>query len=115
MSEYDKDAKKDPALRRWYGYVKQQPCEGCGTLGTHANPIEAAHLKLVVSKKTGELLPQGHTGEAAWGCIPLCQRCHKLQHEMGRKAFFEMTFRHPAEVWGTLLLRFFHTEDRSPY
>lgn len=104
----------DPRAKRFMAFVKEQPCMACGHPGTHARPIEAAHVTLVVSAKTGALLPRGHTGEAAWGCVPLCKPCHQRQHEMGERPFFMDCLRHPAEVWGTLLLRFF-TGEPAPF
>lgn len=103
--------KADPKLRRWYAFVKEQPCMACGWRATHDRPVEAAHVTVVVSDKTGALLPRGHTGEAAWGCVPLCKTCHKAQHDFGERQFFLDCLRHPAEVWGTLLLRFFTAEE----
>lgn len=103
------------AQKRFYGFVKEQKCLGCGVFPTSGNPIEAAHVKLVVSGKTGRLLPRSHSGEAAWGCVPLCRSCHLTQHEVGEDAFFEGNSPVPvAASWGSLLLRFF-TEEASPF
>jgi hypothetical protein len=74
--------------------------------GSRVGPVEAAHVQVVVSRKTGGLLPRGHTGEAAWGCVPLCRKCHQEQHQVSEREFFGRCSRHPAEVWGSLLLRF---------
>jgi len=73
------------ALRAWYRYVKTRRCCACGEWP----PVEAAHVRVLLSGKTGERLPRSHTGRAAWGCIPLCKPCHLRQHEMGEEAFRE--------------------------
>jgi len=103
-----------PALiKRWYGYIKFQNCFSCGARGDGGNPIEAAHFRLVISGKTGDLLPRSHKTEAAWGAVPLCRACHLRQHTMSETVFRE-EISNFAEKWGTLLLRFF-TEERSPF
>lgn len=100
-------------VKRWYGFVKFQPCMACGTRGNTGNPIEAAHFQLVVSGKTGDLLPRSHKTEAAWGAVPLCKECHTRQHTM-READFRGEIPNFAEKWGTLLLHFF-TEESAPF
>jgi 5-methylcytosine-specific restriction endonuclease McrA len=77
------------------------------------NPIEAAHFRLVVSEKTGDVLPRSHKTEAAWGAVPLCKACHLRQHTMSEADFREETL-YFAEKWGSLLLRFF-TEEETPF
>jgi hypothetical protein len=96
----------DALLRRWYGFVKSRPCLACGARGSGLLPVEAAHVRVVVSFKTGDLLPRSHKGRAAWGCVPLCRRCHLEQHEVGERRFFEDVPR-LGERWGSLLLEFF--------
>jgi len=100
----------DALLRRWYVFVKFQPCVACGARGSSVLPIEAAHVRIVVSSKTGDLLPRSHKGRAAWGCVPLCKRCHLRQHEVGERRFFEDVPR-LAERWGSLLLEFFRGDS----
>jgi hypothetical protein len=102
------------ALKRWYGFLHEQECVRCGARPTVTNPVEAAHWRLVVSAKTGDLLPRSHQGQAAWGCLPLCRACHLEQHEVGERAFSEEIRPGPAERWGTLLLRFF-SGDTVPF
>jgi 5-methylcytosine-specific restriction endonuclease McrA len=104
----------DKQLKRWYGFVKGQPCAACRKHATHENPVEAAHMHLVTSRRTHDLIPRGHKGEAAWGCIPLCRRCHEEQHQIGERNFRELMRPDAAEVWGSLLLRFF-TDPESPF
>jgi hypothetical protein len=73
------------ALRGWYRFVKTRRCSACGAWP----PVEAAHVRVLLSDKTGVRLPRSHKGRAAWGCIPLCKECHLRQHEMGEEAFRE--------------------------
>lgn len=103
-----------PKLRNWYGFVKAQPCFSCGAFPTTHNPVEAAHFRLLVSRKTGQLLPRSHQGEAAWGCVPLCRECHQRQHEGSERDFLEENPLLP-QYWGTLLVRFFVFEEEAPF
>jgi hypothetical protein len=96
----------DVLLSRWYGFVRSQRCWACGSWPSGSVPVEAAHWRLVVSGKTGDLLPRSHRGLAAWGCIPLCRGCHLEQHRVGESAFVERLPR-LGERWGSLLLGFF--------
>jgi hypothetical protein len=95
-----------PELRAFYGFVKSQKCCNCGKYGTHADPIEAAHVRSIVSGKTGELLPRSHKGEAAWGVVALCKPCHAILHSVGeekfRSSFLPLMWAHVA----SLVLRF---------
>ena len=70
------------------------------------NPIEAAHVLTVVSKKSRSVMPRSHKGLAAWGCVPLCRSCHLELHEVGEDAFFEILGKPRGAIWGTLLLEF---------
>ena len=69
--------------RSYYRIIKDQRCMCCGDYGTHGNPIEAAHIESVLSQKTNMMMPRSHKGPAGWGAIPLCKRCHGLQHYEG--------------------------------
>lgn len=69
--------------QRWYRFVKTRRCAGCG----EHPPVDAAHVRVLLSAKTGALLPRSHIGRAAFSCIPLCRECHSRQHEIGEEAF----------------------------
>ncbi len=66
-------------LKRHYEIVRGRDCLACGRYGTHDNPIEAAHLR-VIPGKTGQPL-RSHSGIYAYACIPLCRECHQEQHK----------------------------------
>lgn len=76
-------------LAEWYPYIKSLPCYVSGERGRS----EAAHIKLIPSGKTGELLPRSHKTIAAFSCIPLTPELHRLGrdsiHAIGEQRFFE--------------------------
>ena len=90
-------------LREWYGFVKWQPCAACGAYP----PTEAAHVRVLRSDKTGDLLPRSHKGRAAWGCVPLCKECHLKQHTMSEDQFADLTGIDYGSIISTNLVRFF--------
>lgn len=65
-------------LRRYYYFVKTSPCLACGK----PPPSEVAHISIVASEKLpGRFLPREHKGYAAYGAIPLCAQCHRLDKD----------------------------------
>lgn len=69
-------------FRRW---LRKLPCNRCGHVGDHSNPIAAAHVDhggkgTPGAKGTG-------TKAADRYCIPLCKNCHEQQHSIGWKTF----------------------------
>jgi hypothetical protein len=96
-------------LPGWYPFVKSQPCAACGKHGTHDDPIEAAHIRVLTSPKTGALLPRSHNGLAAYGCLPL----HRSEHlALGATSETRWLRDHVGQarafsVVATLILRFF--------
>lgn len=93
----------DEMLMRWYGWVKTRSCASC----SEQPPTEAAHVRVMLSSKTGGLLGRSHKGRAAWACIPLCKKCHSMQHDMGETRFAELTGIDYGQVVATNLVRFF--------
>ncbi len=67
--------KQLPPIKRWYAVVAEKLCLGCGGW-----PVELAHFELLVSAKTGQLLPR-RTGINEWAVIPLCDECHRSGKE----------------------------------
>lgn len=96
-------------LRAYYRFVKWQRCAACGALP----PTEAAHMRVLLSSKTGMLLPRSHKGRAAWSCIPLCKACHLSQHEIGEVRFAEENGLDYGQIVSTLLVRFFVEGERE--
>jgi len=92
-------------LREWYGFVKWLPCcvPGC----SEQPPTEAAHVRVMLSTKTGGLLGRSHKGRAAWACIPLCKEHHLEQHERGEFRFGQEQRLDYGQVVATNLVRFF--------
>lgn len=74
----------------YYAHIKAQRCLGCRTHGSHANPIEAAHIRAVLSPKTDHLMHRSHKGLPGWAAIPLCKKCHEDQHRKGEHKFIRM-------------------------
>ncbi len=73
-------------LRKYYLFVKEQPCLACGKPSSLAEPSEADHIKPWSDKLKG-LGPRSHKGIAAYFCVPLCHECHQERHQ------------HPEEEW----------------
>lgn len=78
----------DEKLRRFYRFVKDQPCCACGRHATTENPVEAAHVKAVRSFKTWDMMPR-RRDHAIFSAVPLCRQCHAAQHDLGEAFFFE--------------------------
>ena len=96
----------------FYGYVKRQRCAACGHHGTEGDPVEACHLRSMVSPKTGDLLPRSHKGLASWGCLPLCKSCHGEQtgsHE-GRWIEEHVGPERAFQLMATYIVRYFLEE-----
>lgn len=70
-------------------------------------------MRVLLSSKTGDVLPRSHKGRAAWGCIPLCKECHLRQHEIGEQQFAELTRLDYGAIIGTNLVRFFVEGERG--
>lgn len=72
---------------RWFSWLSEKSCVGCG-----AWPVEIAHVQMLMSPKTGLVLPR-REGIAIWGGIPLCVKCHrtgeKSIHAIGETAFWK--------------------------
>ncbi len=73
-------------LQKWYDWISAKPCIGCG-----AWPVEVAHMKLLISNKTGGPLPR-RNGANIWAAMPLCTTCHRGRrsiHSMGEDAWLK--------------------------
>lgn len=90
-------------LRKFYRYVKWQPCTRCHSPG----PSDAAHVQVFLSEKTGLLMPRSHKTIAAYACIPLCKPCHLELHEIGERQFEEINDLNYARTVASLLARHF--------
>lgn len=90
-------------LHEWFGWVKGQPCCCC----SEQPPTDAAHVRVMRSTKTGELLGRSHKGRAGYGCIPLCRQHHLEQHEIGEARFAEYHGINYGQIVATNLVRFF--------
>lgn len=97
----------DQLLMDWYHFTKSQECAACGAYP----PTEAAHVRVMLSDKTGEVLGRSHKGRAAYGCIPLCKECHATQHEWGEARFAAMRELDYGRIVATNLVRFFVEEE----
>lgn len=69
-------------FKRW---LRKLPCAGCMHVWSDANPIIAAHVDHAGqgtrdSKGTGTKAADRH-------CIPLCNECHRRQHNHGWPRF----------------------------
>jgi hypothetical protein len=84
-------------LKLWYAHVHNQPCLSCGGI----SHVEAAHLSVFPSRKTrGQMQPRSHKTEAAFACIPLCERCHKAQHQISEYTWLEQNI--PGGIAGAI-------------
>ncbi len=87
----------DSRLKKWYEYVAMRKCLVCNRW-----PVEMAHIKLLISPKTGMELPR-RIGINKYAVIPLCEECHrtgiKSIHNMGEEKFFK----HHSIPMGSLL------------
>lgn len=103
-----------PTLRAWLSFVKMQPCcvPGCH----EGPPCDAAHVRVLLSSKTGGLLGRSHKGRAAWAAIPLCKTHHQTGresvHSLGEATFSTTHGVDYGRVLATLLVRFFAEGDR---
>jgi len=74
--------------REYYAFVARQACLRCS-----ARPVEVAHIRLIISPKTGLLMPRSHKTLARFGCVPLCADCHRHApdsiHNVGEESFNE--------------------------
>jgi len=74
---------------RWFSWVSQKSCVGCGEW-----PVELAHVQMLMSPKTGHVLPR-RSGIAEWAVVPLCTKCHRTGkrsiHAIGEAAFWELS------------------------
>ncbi len=82
------------ALRKFYGHVAQQPCLRCGCYG-----VQVCHIRMMPSRKSSDLMPR-RVGASQFAAVPLCDECHRLQHEVGEAGFFELLGRDRAWVFG---------------
>jgi len=78
---------QEKSIKSWYNFVGQQNCLGCQVW-----PVQLAHIKLLISPKTGEMLPR-RIDINEWAVIPLCEDCHLGKsdsiHEVGETRWWE--------------------------
>jgi hypothetical protein len=82
------------ALKRFYAHVAKQPCLRCGNYG-----VQVCHIKMMPSAKANDLMPR-RVGASQFAAVPLCDECHRLQHEVGETAFYELLGKEKAWVFG---------------
>lgn len=74
-------------LKRFYAFVARLPCVRCS-----ARPVEVAHIESIISPKSGLPMQRSHVTLAAWGCLPICDWCHRNAPDslenVGEEAFF---------------------------
>ena len=105
-------AETDASLRRWYRYVRFEPCYYCGTTLN----IEAAHIECLPSKKHAGLIPR-RKGLGEWPCLPMCAEHSRLDGNslaaLGESAFFEQHrgYAHAIGYVTRLLLEFWLGEQ----
>lgn len=102
----------DALRKRWYEWIAGKPCVGC-----RAWPVQVAHLKLLISNKTGDPLPR-RKGANIWAAIPLCLECHlegpRSIHKLGEAAWMkERDLSHETLLllWGSWLAAFLAGEN----
>jgi len=70
-------------------YLRLLPCCGCGA--THG--IQAAHVRFLLVKRE---LKGGTSLKPDDRCaVSLCDNCHRLQHQIGEKSFWNQRRTHP--------------------
>lgn len=82
------------ALKRFYNYVAKQPCLRCKRYG-----VQVAHIRMMPSAKANDLMPR-RVGASQFAAVPLCDECHRLQHEAGESAFWTLLGKDKAWVFG---------------
>ncbi len=78
---------QEKSLKSWYNFVGERNCLGCQVW-----PVQLAHIRLMISPKTGEMLPR-RKGINEWAVIPLCEGCHMTRtdsiHKVGETRWME--------------------------
>jgi|YNPBryulayer2012_1023412.scaffolds.fasta_scaffold24849_1 hypothetical protein len=75
-------------LRKYYLFVKEQPCLACGKTSTLVEPSEADHITAWSNKLKGFGI-RSHNGIAAYFCVPLCRECHQERHKHPEQEWYE--------------------------
>lgn len=89
---------------RW---LKTQRCAACQKHGTHANPIEAAHVRGIYSERLRDLSHRSHKGLQGWAALPLCRECHQTQHGTSERRFLDLYVPHAHAMITTNILNWF--------
>lgn len=78
---------QERSIKSWYEFMGEQNCLGCEVW-----PVQLAHIRLLVSPKTGTMLPR-RIDINEWAVIPLCQECHMDRtdsiHRVGETRWME--------------------------
>lgn len=100
--------------KAFFAFVAKQPCLRCGVFG-----VEVAHVRLLVSRKTGDVLPR-RSGPAHVTVVPLCPDCHRHSpdsiHNVGEAAFSDSLGRgdgYLLRAAATLIVAFFVEGERQ--
>jgi hypothetical protein len=82
------------ALKKFYGHVAKQPCLRCGRYG-----VQVCHIRMMPSRKSSDLMPR-RVGTSQFAAVPLCDDCHRLQHEVGEARFYDLLGKPKEWVFG---------------
>lgn len=111
---HDAQGKVLDRRKAFFDFVARQPCLRCGTFG-----VEVAHIRLLLSRKTGDVLPR-RSGPAHVTVVPLCPACHRHApdsiHNVGEEAFSDGLGRgqgYLLRAAATLIVEFFVEGSRS--
>lgn len=75
--------------RRYYDYVKSQPCLACRRPATKLQPSEVAHIRPVSRVLHGQFANRSHNGVPGYIAIPLCRACHNDQHKHSEEEWLD--------------------------
>lgn len=80
-------------------FIRQLPCVRCGD----NTSTEAAHVRMPDPRSAKESCGKGEKPHDKW-TLPLCGRCHRLQHDIGEKRFWDFGTQDPhficMALWG---------------
>lgn len=103
-------------VKRWYAFVKDQPCAACGFEGDVSDPVEVAHVRCLISPKTGDVLPRSHHGLAAYSALPLHRSEHEELHRTGEQRWLDqhIGLSRAFALIATLIACYYLEEEEEP-
>lgn len=108
-----KRKKPDERVRAYWKWLKTRRCAACEGYGTHADPIEVAHIRGVYSDRTRDLSYRSHLGMQGWAALPLHRSCHEELHRIGEHRYINTIVAHPHARLATNLLQWFLVEEQE--